>query len=72
LLLLIVKEMRTLQPHQILHVLAYDPGAAEDIPAWCRTTQNSLIYQTPSQDRLQPSHFYIRKKGMAPIVKATG
>lgn len=29
----------------ILQLTATDPGAPEDIPAWCRLTRNPLIYQ---------------------------
>jgi len=62
LILLISKHMKSLQPRQILHVVGYDRGAAEDIPAWCRMTQNKLVYQTISEDSSEPSHFYIERK----------
>lgn len=29
----------------ILQLTATDPGAPQDIPAWCRLTRNPLIYQ---------------------------
>jgi tRNA 2-thiouridine synthesizing protein A len=63
LILLIFQHMNTLQPHQVLHVVGYDRGAAQDIPAWCRMTQNTLLYQSISEIPSQPSHFYIQKKG---------
>lgn len=33
-----------LQPGQVLELTATDPGAPEDIPAWCRLTGNSLLF----------------------------
>lgn len=33
-----------LSPGAILQLTATDPGAPEDIPAWCRLTSNSLIH----------------------------
>lgn len=37
--------LRALPPGQILQVRATDPGAPGDLPAWCRLTGHSLIYQ---------------------------
>lgn len=34
-----------LEPGKIIHLTATDPGAPEDIPAWCRLTQNTLVFQ---------------------------
>ena len=34
--------MRALRPGQILHLVARDPGAIEDLPAWCRLTGHRL------------------------------
>jgi tRNA 2-thiouridine synthesizing protein A len=36
--------MQSLQPGQILKLIATDSGASEDIPAWCRITKHSLLY----------------------------
>ena len=33
-----------LQPGDVLELTASDPGAPEDIPAWCRLTGNSLLF----------------------------
>ena len=60
---LIIRQIKTLHPQQVLHVVGYDPGAAQDVPAWCRMTQNTLLYQSISETASQPSHFYIQKKG---------
>lgn len=39
-------------PGQVLKVIALDPGAPEDIPAWCRLTGHALRHQD------KPSHSY--------------
>jgi tRNA 2-thiouridine synthesizing protein A len=35
--------MKQLQPGQLFRLVALDPGAVEDMPAWCRLTGHSLI-----------------------------
>ena len=35
--------MRTLQPSQLFRLIAMDPAAPEEIPAWCRLTRHVLI-----------------------------
>ena len=35
--------LRGIKPHQVLRVTATDPGAREDIPAWCRLTGHRLL-----------------------------
>ena len=34
-----------MQPGQLLKLIARDPGALADIPAWCRMTGHTLIEQ---------------------------
>lgn len=34
--------VRALEPGQLLLLIATDPGAVEDIPAWCRLTGHPL------------------------------
>jgi len=34
---------RDLRPGEPFHLVARDPGAREDIPAWCRLTGNELV-----------------------------
>lgn len=48
-------------PGQVLRVNACDPGAAEDIPAWCRMTGHELV-------RAEPAHrtWWIRARIRAP------
>lgn len=61
LVLLIAGQIKTMQAGQVLHVVGYDRGAAEDIPAWCRMTRNTLLFVSVTKEAQQPSHFYIRK-----------
>lgn len=35
--------MRALHPGQVLRLTARDPGAIEDLPAWCRLTGHCLV-----------------------------
>jgi len=35
--------MNSLAPGQIFKLIALDPGAIEDIPAWCRLTGHALV-----------------------------
>ena len=35
--------LKPLSPGQLFKLTAFDPGAVEDIPAWCRLTGHSLI-----------------------------
>lgn len=37
--------MAPLRPGQILHVIATDPGAPADLPAWCKLTGHGLAFQ---------------------------
>jgi tRNA 2-thiouridine synthesizing protein A len=36
------RRVRMLRPRQTIHLIANDPGAIEDIPAWCRLTGHAL------------------------------
>ena len=36
--------MRVMEPGSLLLVTARDPGAVEDLPAWCRMTGHPLAY----------------------------
>ena len=35
--------MNDLGPGQVMHLTALDPGAVEDIPAWCGMTRHALL-----------------------------
>ncbi len=37
------REMKTLQPGQVLRLLATDRGACTDVPAWAEDTGNELM-----------------------------
>jgi NifU-like protein involved in Fe-S cluster formation/TusA-related sulfurtransferase len=45
-------------PGEVLRVIALDPGAPEDIPAWCRLTGNRLVRYEPDT-----SSYWIRARG---------
>ena len=47
LVLQLMMRMKTLHPGAVLRLVALDPGAAADIPAWCRMTGHTLIEQHP-------------------------
>jgi tRNA 2-thiouridine synthesizing protein A len=43
LLIELAGRMRALAPGQVFELTALDPGAVEDIPAWCGLTGHSLV-----------------------------
>ena len=47
--------MKILAPGAVLHLVARDPGAAADIPAWCRLTGHGLI-------EARHPHYHLRRK----------
>ena len=47
--------LRDVAPGTVLRVTASDPGAPEDLPAWCRITGNALVAQ-------QHPDYWIRRK----------
>ncbi len=55
LLVLLHQRMRDLHPGQVMQVITYDPGAHEDLPAWCRLTGHTMLAE-------QDTHFFIRKR----------
>ncbi len=61
LLVVIRKRMDALAPGAVLEVVGYDPGAREDLPAWCRMTHNELVATTGDLRRGEPMHYFIRK-----------
>ncbi len=42
-ILKLADNFKTMAGGQTLKILADDPGALEDIPAWCRRTGNELV-----------------------------
>ena len=53
--LMLRAELRKLQPGQVLEVVARDPAAPQDIPAWCELTGHELV-------RAEPPRFWIRRR----------
>ena len=45
LLLELKRRLDRMQPDQIIRLIALDPGAPADMPAWCRLTGHTLVYQ---------------------------
>jgi TusA-related sulfurtransferase len=62
LVLLIFDKMKQMQPGDILEVVGYDPSAAADIGAWCRQTNNPLVFHRHAQSPHTPARFYIQKQ----------
>lgn len=54
LLVLLHGEMGRLAPGQVLEAVTYDPGAREDLPAWCRLLGHTLLAE-------KAGHYFIRK-----------
>lgn len=42
LIVILRQRVRALPPGGVLHLIARDPGAVEDLPAWCRLTGHPL------------------------------
>lgn len=61
LLVVLRQRMNGLAPGTILEVIGYDPGAREDLPAWCRMTHNELVLMRGDLSRDTPIHYFIRK-----------
>ena len=57
LVLLLRGRLLALAPGEVLEVVAHDPGAPEDLPAWCRLTGHRLCLSQPPVFRIQ------RKRG---------
>ncbi|UCE38542.1 MAG: sulfurtransferase TusA family protein [Thermoplasmata archaeon] len=54
----LAQKIKELQPGQVLELMADDPGAKQDVPAWCSRTGNELI---ESGEREGLLIFYIKK-----------
>jgi len=50
--------MRKMQDGEIIKVISYDPGAREDLPAWCRLQSHTLIKRL---DEGKVSQYFIKK-----------
>jgi tRNA 2-thiouridine synthesizing protein A len=45
--------MARLGPGQVLDLIAHDPGAPADVPAWCRMTGHTLMREEPPRYRIR-------------------
>jgi TusA-related sulfurtransferase len=52
------KEMRTLEPGQVLKILATDRGSIADVPAWAADTGNELLEWHEEEGTLV---YYVRR-----------
>jgi tRNA 2-thiouridine synthesizing protein A len=43
------QRLRAMQAGEILRVRATDPGAPQDLPAWCRLTGATLVHHVPQE-----------------------
>ena len=41
------QRLRAMAPGEVLRLFAHDPGATEDLPAWCRLTGHRLLRADP-------------------------
>lgn len=55
LVLQLMVRMNALRAGEVLRLVALDPGAPADIPAWCRMTGHALV-------EAQPPVYLIRRK----------
>ena len=56
-LVMVLRSKLRAVPGKVVHVIARDPGAPEDIPAWCRLTRNDLVRHEPERHS-----FWIRSR----------
>jgi tRNA 2-thiouridine synthesizing protein A len=55
LILMLKVRMRDISPGGVLHLIATDPGAREDLPSWCRLTGHHLV-------RHEHPHYWIARQ----------
>lgn len=53
------KLMRRMQAGQVLELLADDPVAKKDVPAWCEKTGNEFLGREDAEKHFR---FYVRKR----------
>ncbi len=57
-IVMLAEKVREMRRGQVVELLADDPAAREDVPAWCRRTRNDYLGMEADGDRLT---FRIRK-----------
>jgi len=55
----LAKKIKEMQVGKVLELIADDPGAKEDVPAWCSRTGNELVEM---KQEGKVFYFYIKKK----------
>ena len=58
LLMLMLQAMKRLEPGAVLEVRSTDAGVREDLPAWCRMTENELLAEQEGEQR---NRYFVRK-----------
>ncbi|HUT19933.1 MAG TPA: sulfurtransferase TusA family protein [Anaerolineae bacterium] len=56
----LARNMRGMEPGQVLEVRADDEGAHADIPAWCEQTGNEFLGEEQADGYFK---YYVRKAG---------
>ena len=54
------KNMKKMEPGQVLEIQADDEGAHADVPAWCEQTGNEFLGEEPADGY---TRYFVRKKG---------
>ena len=54
------QKLKGMAPGQVLEIIADDPGAKSDIPAWCQATGNEFLGLV---EEGKESRLYVRKAG---------
>ena len=54
------KNMKKMEPGQVLEIRADDEGAHSDVPAWCEQTGNEFLGEEADDGFFR---YYVRKKG---------
>jgi len=64
LVMLLRPRVLALAPGEVLHVVARDPGAPADMPAWCGLTGHGLVHA-------DHPHYFIRRRAIDPSASPT-
>lgn len=56
LLLHLRRHIEHLPPGTLVHVIATDPAASLDLPAWCHMTGHTYLGQLPTDDEAVPTY----------------
>jgi tRNA 2-thiouridine synthesizing protein A len=56
----LARNMKKLEPGQVLEIQADDEGARSDVPAWCEQTGNEFLGEEPADGYFR---YFIKKVG---------